>query len=832
MASTSTSEGKADTAENSGESQELIPGFSNIADFSQQALRAVLQATKTSNDLPTGDDYDFYSTFDNVRNVLDIEARRILQLMQNLLRHQSVKGTVTGSDHALELDEQFDVLIDGNDQILERVGTWIDEATGVKKNDNKLVVAAATKQTPTAAASWNKKKSGSSPAAPLRLLTAKNIQRPQLSFRDKIDNSNKPFFPIIKEKPNAIKTLADSFKLPEDITLDDTEQSDFVYPHPYQHELEVWQPSQRQLEKTEPQEVGPVDDCPAQFIDSAAELSKLCDLLKQEKEIAVDLEHHSYRTFQGFVCLMQISTRQKDFLIDTLALRSDMHILNEVFTDPNIVKVFHGADSDIEWLQRDFGIYVVNMFDTGQAARVLNLARFSLAHLLHLYCQVEANKQFQLADWRIRPLPQELVRYAQEDTHYLLYIYDVMRNELISRGNEQRNLLQSVYQRSKMVCLKVYKKNILTEDSHLDLYLKSKKVFNSKQLQALKNLYGWRDGMARVEDESTQYVLPNHMLLQMAEILPRERQGVLACCNPIPPIVRQYQYEIHAIIMEARETPLAQAEQKRSIQPSAAQHPRYHVEPLLACPHDLSHQRDVPNDVILPDPIAVAPTSSLFRNQSTDIMLTATPCLSALATNRRQSSGTRWSQKVAEEIRRSFANPFLKYLPGASGIQSAATVSSQNAPAAKGMTWRLKQNTAATQKRKNEVDLNTFEPEFAPPAKSPRIDDTLTAGKPTTLSAPHSTPAATTTPSSAKQDEAEEETPVSLRQQVAEENIAMFDYAAADKSGLTGEKKKKIDKNVYNPNFSGSKKDKGKKKNRFGGKQRRSMTYGSGRYHE
>lgn len=26
----------------------------------------------------------------------------------------------------------------------------------------------------------------------------------------------------------------------------------------------------------------------------------------------------------------------------------------------------HGADRDIMWLQRDFGIYVCNMFDTGQ----------------------------------------------------------------------------------------------------------------------------------------------------------------------------------------------------------------------------------------------------------------------------------------------------------------------------------------------------------------------------------------------------------------------------------------------------------------------------------
>ncbi|KAH3824860.1 hypothetical protein DPMN_126714 [Dreissena polymorpha] len=46
------------------------------------------------------------------------------------------------------------------------------------------------------------------------------------------------------------------------------------------------------------------------------------------------------------------------------------------------------------------------------------------------------------------------------------------------------------------------------------------------------------------------------MLLQICDILPRERPGVLACCNPIPPLVRQYLNEIHTIIMKAREAPL------------------------------------------------------------------------------------------------------------------------------------------------------------------------------------------------------------------------------------------------------------------------------------
>ena len=61
--------------------------------------------------------------------------------------------------------------------------------------------------------------------------------------------------------------------------------------------------------------------------------------LKKSTEIAVDLEHHDYRSYYGFVCLMQISTREKDWIIDTLELREDLIALNEVFADPNIVKV-------------------------------------------------------------------------------------------------------------------------------------------------------------------------------------------------------------------------------------------------------------------------------------------------------------------------------------------------------------------------------------------------------------------------------------------------------------------------------------------------------------
>lgn len=52
-------------------------------------------------------------------------------------------------------------------------------------------------------------------------------------------------------------------------------------------------------------------------------------------EVAVDLEHHHYRSFQGFTCLLQISSRTEDFVVDPLALRSHLGAaLTPIFANP------------------------------------------------------------------------------------------------------------------------------------------------------------------------------------------------------------------------------------------------------------------------------------------------------------------------------------------------------------------------------------------------------------------------------------------------------------------------------------------------------------------
>jgi len=49
---------------------------------------------------------------------------------------------------------------------------------------------------------------------------------------------------------------------------------------------------------------------------------------------------------------------------------------------------------DIQWLQRDFGVYIVNMFDTGEAARALSFPSYALAYLLSSIAHVQTDKKY------------------------------------------------------------------------------------------------------------------------------------------------------------------------------------------------------------------------------------------------------------------------------------------------------------------------------------------------------------------------------------------------------------------------------------------------------
>jgi exosome complex exonuclease RRP6 len=112
------------------------------------------------------------------------------------------------------------------------------------------------------------------------------------------------------------------------------------YRHPYETEILQLKYPEAVYKKSDPVPSQPIETTSAIFVDTLEGVLYMLEELKGATEIAVDLEHHDARSYIGLVSLMQISTRQKDWIVDTLRpWRQDLQVLNQVFADPRIVKV-------------------------------------------------------------------------------------------------------------------------------------------------------------------------------------------------------------------------------------------------------------------------------------------------------------------------------------------------------------------------------------------------------------------------------------------------------------------------------------------------------------
>ncbi|KAB8292956.1 hypothetical protein EYC80_007320 [Monilinia laxa] len=348
-------------------------------------------------------------------------------------------------------------------------------------------------------------------------------------------------YSLLKTKPHAKVSLEDSLGM---ITNEFDQKQ---YKHPYETEILQLQYPKAMYEKSEPIKYLPFESTSATFVDTYEGVLEMLEELKSATEIAVDLEHHDTRSYVGLVSLMQISTREKDWIVDTLKpWRQQLQVLNEVFADPSIIKVFHGAFMDIIWLQ------------TGGLG--LGLAGGSLAFLLKKYIDFDADKKYQLADWRIRPLPEEMFFYARSDTHFLLYIFDNLRNELINAPHTEigETALEAVLQKSKETSLFRYERQVYNAESGkgpggwFGLIYKTPALLNSEQFAVFKAVHAWRDQIARKDDDSVNFVMLNAVVVNLAKFMPMDMIALLGIIRPISHNVKSRTGELLEIIKSAK----------------------------------------------------------------------------------------------------------------------------------------------------------------------------------------------------------------------------------------------------------------------------------------
>ncbi|MHB8629690.1 MAG: ribonuclease D [Aggregatilineales bacterium] len=323
------------------------------------------------------------------------------------------------------------------------------------------------------------------------------------------------------------------------------------------------------------------------FVTTTEHLRALAAGWQHAPLIALDTESNSLYAYRERICLVQLSTRQADYVIDPLTV--DLEPLRALFANPAIEKVFHAAEYDLICLKREYHFTIENVFDTMFAARVIGRKQYGLAALLQEFFDVQTDKHFQRADWSRRPLPIDQIRYAQQDTHYLALIRDRLLAELEAEGRlaEARELFEA---------LTAVEPGEISFDEDGYWRMAGARDFNRRQMAQLRELYLWRDSQARRADCPPFKIMSDQALIGLVEANPHSPGQIYAVRALPPSLARRYSRELLQVLARGVQAPLP----RRPESP-----PR--VEPIVQARYDALQQwrkaraieRGVESDIIL-----------------------------------------------------------------------------------------------------------------------------------------------------------------------------------------------------------------------------------------
>ncbi len=258
------------------------------------------------------------------------------------------------------------------------------------------------------------------------------------------------------------------------------------------------------------------------IVDTGAGLEKAVSALEKEKVIAVDLEADSMYHFKEKVCLIQLGTEKISVVVDPLQIKN-FSPLRPLFSNPDIKKVFHGADYDVRSLYRDFKIKINNLFDTELACRFLGIKETGLKAVLKMFFEINIDKKYQKKDWSKRPLPEEMIAYASKDVIHLLPLAKILigKLEAIDRLSW---VLEECHNLSKV-------RPMLPDEEPLFLKFKGAGRVRLRSLAVLEALLQYRKSVAEKKDKPLFKIIGNDSILKIATAKPvtlRRLKGVNA----------------------------------------------------------------------------------------------------------------------------------------------------------------------------------------------------------------------------------------------------------------------------------------------------------------
>ena len=284
-----------------------------------------------------------------------------------------------------------------------------------------------------------------------------------------------------------------------------------------------------------------------ELITSQAVLQDRLPQMTSAPVLALDTEASSFHRYKERMCLVQISDRDRTWLIDPLAI-PELTALGNLLSDPKKEVVIHDADYDLRILARDHGIRVEHIFDTLIAAELVNEPEIGLAALLRKHLGVEVDKKFQKADWSRRPLPIPMLDYAAGDTDHLIALRDILKQRLNQLGRwdwamEEFGLLTNA----------PFERSADTEPAFMRIM--GARVLKPQQLAVLSAVHAWREGVAARMDRAPFMVLGNEALIMLATDPPVRTSDLKGRKGMSDKVVQRHGVDLLAAVERGRAMP-------------------------------------------------------------------------------------------------------------------------------------------------------------------------------------------------------------------------------------------------------------------------------------
>jgi ribonuclease D len=246
-------------------------------------------------------------------------------------------------------------------------------------------------------------------------------------------------------------------------------------------------------------------ELPIEYVDDQQKLQNCEKHLSKTPAFSFDLEFDNNHFSYGItLCLIQISTADRCFVIDTLQ-PLDLSDLFRVFENKSILKICFSPDQDLKLL-RSLNCRPQNIFDVAVAGKLLNEPASGLGAILESRLQVSVNKKFQKSNWGKRPLSEEQIKYSSDDVIHLIRLKEVFEKEA-----QQKGILP--WLREENESLDSFEEETKSADDFLTR--KDREAFSDHTLYALNELLRYAHALGKRINKPVGWLINKQLLVDL-----------------------------------------------------------------------------------------------------------------------------------------------------------------------------------------------------------------------------------------------------------------------------------------------------------------------------